>query len=83
MSDSSHPRGRIYRCPVCGAELAVLAEQAGEFIPRCCDVPMERRAERLTFYSCPLCGAEIGVVQAGTGRFEPRCCDRAMERQAA
>ena len=83
MSEAANTRGLIYRCPVCGAELAVLSTRAGELVPRCCDVAMDALAERMAFYVCPACGAEIGVAQKGAGPFLPRCCDRAMERQAA
>jgi predicted RNA-binding Zn-ribbon protein involved in translation (DUF1610 family) len=83
MSESANTRGLIYRCPVCGAEAAVLATRSGVLVPRCCDVVMDALGERMTFYVCPVCGSEIGVVQKGAGPFLPRCCDRSMARQAA
>jgi hypothetical protein len=42
----TRPKGAIYRCPVCGAELAVIGSRMGLFQPRCCDtdmVPLSRR----------------------------------------
>ena len=76
-------KGQVYRCPVCGAELSVLADRAGDFAPVCCSRPMEPQDERLAFYVCPVCGAEIGVVHAGESSFRPRCCDTEMRLDAA
>jgi competence CoiA-like predicted nuclease len=81
MSDDS-PRGIIYRCPVCGAELAVLGDAMGKFLPRCCDQDMVQKDERAAFYFCPVCGAEIAVLKAGEGEFLPRCCDTPMKSAA-
>ncbi len=77
------PTGRVYRCPVCGAEVAVLSRDMGEFRPRCCSVEMELVPRRLVFYVCPVCGAEIAIVKPGEGEFQPRCCNTDMARQAA
>lgn len=77
------PRGLIYRCPVCGAELAVLASRMGSFVPRCCNRDMIQQRRTLVFYVCPVCGAEIAVLGKGAGRFVPRCCDMDMLLEAA
>ena len=77
-----HPRGMVYRCEICGAELTVLAFAAGRFEPKCCDAPMQPKPRRVAFYHCPLCGAEIAVLKAGEGEFAPRCCNTAMEPMA-
>jgi len=79
----SSSRGRVYRCPICGAELAVVAAGTGEFRPRCCDTDMVRLARGLAFYVCPICGAELAVMRKGGGMFAPRCCDTAMLPAAA
>jgi len=76
-------RGALYRCPVCGAEVAVLSGHTGEFSPSCCNRPMVRLARGLQFYVCPVCGAELAVLKPSTGRFTPRCCNRDMVRAAA
>lgn len=81
MSNVS-PRGRVYRCVVCGAEVAVLSRRMGDFVPRCCNEPMALLRRRLAFYACPVCGAEIAVVRGGKGQFLPRCCNVAMRRAA-
>jgi len=60
-----------------------LAEQHGEFHPRCCNKPMEIVPRRLSFFVCPICGAEIGTVREGKGEFLPRCCNTEMLRAAA
>jgi desulfoferrodoxin-like iron-binding protein len=77
------PHKRIYRCPVCGAELTVLAAGTGEFRPRCCNRDMIPQSRGLAFYVCPVCGAEVGVLLEGGGQFEPRCCNTNMNRRAA
>jgi len=76
-------RGTVYRCPVCGAEVAVLARTTSRFAPRCCNRDMLPLGRRLGFYVCPVCGAELAVLKAGEGRFLPRCCNRDMVREAA
>ena len=76
-------RGTIYRCPVCGAEIAVLARHAGRFAPHCCNTAMVPRRGRLVFYVCPVCGAEVAVLKEGKGEFTPRCCNTNMLRKAA
>jgi desulfoferrodoxin-like iron-binding protein len=75
-------RGRVYRCPVCGAELTVLVTADGAFEPRCCNTAMRPLSRTLTFYRCPVCGAEVAVLVEGTGQFEPRCCNTAMRSAA-
>jgi predicted RNA-binding Zn-ribbon protein involved in translation (DUF1610 family) len=81
--NQSKPRGLIYRCPICGAEVAVVASRMGSFVPRCCDVEMVSQRRRLIFYVCPVCGAEIAVLGQGAGQFVPRCCDVEMLLEAA
>ena len=75
-------RGRVYRCPVCGAEITVLASVAGNFRPRCCNTDMLVKRGQATFYVCPVCGAEIAVLKESAGEFRPRCCNTAMQRAA-
>lgn len=82
-SKPQYVRGTVYRCPVCGAEIAVLARTMGRFAPRCCNTEMIPRAARLVFYLCPVCGAEIAVLKEGEGEFTPRCCNTKMRREAA
>ncbi len=72
------PIGRIYRCPVCGAEVIVVGTRIGEFAPRCCNQPMRLMRQRAVFFVCPVCGAEIVIVRKGRGAFTPRCCNTAM-----
>jgi desulfoferrodoxin-like iron-binding protein len=83
MSAPAIVRGVVYRCPVCGAELATLACADGDFDPWCCNRPMEPRSARLRFYHCPVCGAEVALVRDGGGTIEPVCCNRPMAVQAA
>jgi hypothetical protein len=76
-------RGMVYWCPVCGAEIGVMAARHGEFCPRCCNKPMDVLPRRLSFFICPVCGAEIGVVKKGKGEFLPSCCNTKMLLEAA
>ena len=75
--------GTVYRCPVCGAELAVLVSATGRFTPRCCNRDMVATRRRGVFYYCPVCGAELMVLRARHGVFVPRCCNTAMLPKAA
>ena len=68
-------RGTVYVCPVCGAEVAVLAHKVGEFCPRCCNVEMKEQREKLQFFVCPVCKAEIGVLRHGKGIIVAHCCN--------
>jgi len=77
------PRGLVYRCARCGAELIVLAPSIGRFDPICCGEPMRPKPGRVAFYRCPVCGAEIAVLKKGEGIFTPRCCNTAMRLMAA
>jgi predicted RNA-binding Zn-ribbon protein involved in translation (DUF1610 family) len=80
----SHMLGRVYRCPVCGAELTVVSFNTGDFAPRCCNVAMEAKPDRAVFYWCPVCGAMLTVMRERRGgAFAPRCCHTAMRRWAA
>lgn len=75
--------GLVYRCPICGAEVTVLAAKMGRFGPRCCGKNMMLTPRRLVMYFCPHCGAEIAVVCAGEGDLRPRCCGQDMLLKAA
>ena len=80
---AAKPRGAIYVCPVCGAEIIVLAPCQGCFTPRCCNQPMALRPRRVKFYVCPVCGAEIAALhQAHSVDFHPRCCGQDMQPAA-
>ena len=81
--NSPSSRGLIYRCPICGAEIAVLARTVGQFTPRCCNQEMAPLQDRGVFYVCPVCGAELAVLRTGSPKFIPICCNRHMDRQAA
>jgi desulfoferrodoxin-like iron-binding protein len=81
--NSPPPVGAIYRCPVCGSELVVLAGAGGALDPRCCNRPMVSLRRRAVFYHCPTCGSAIVAVNLIRGVFAPRCCNRPMELTAA
>jgi len=74
-------RGEVFRCPLCGAEVAVLAFKSGDFHPRCCNVDMELLPKvKLSFYFCPECAAEVALVRGDAAPFDPHCCNRPMIR---
>ncbi len=81
--EKQNPRGLVYRCPVCGAEVAVVGDRMGAFEPVCCGTPMQPVKRRLAFYRCPVCGAEVAALVETEGVFEPRCCQQPMVRLAA
>jgi ribosomal protein L37AE/L43A len=76
-------RGAVYFCPVCHAEIMVLAPRAGDFRPRCCNKDMVLAARRIGFYVCSVCGSELGVLRKGPGLFQPHCCNKLMLPEAA
>jgi len=76
-------RGVVFRCPVCGAEIVVLADSYGEFAPVCCNVAMVDTNVRLRLFVCPVCRAEVAIIREGGGEFVPRCCNTAMVLVAA
>jgi Zn finger protein HypA/HybF involved in hydrogenase expression len=71
-------KGTVYRCPICGAEAAII-RMGAEPAPRCCNEPMELAPAVNAVYRCPLCSSEVMVIAHGK-RLEPRCCNRAMIR---
>ncbi len=79
----NNPRGMVYVCPVCRAEIIVVGRDMGDFAPRCCDTDMIPRPVRTPFYFCPICGAEVVVTRAGEGPLTPRCCNVDMRLIAA
>jgi endogenous inhibitor of DNA gyrase (YacG/DUF329 family) len=77
-------RGKVYRCPICGAEVTVLAHECGEFHPVCCNVPMTLEERTLVFYVCPHCRSEVTLTEGfNESAFAPMCCNAAMIKQAA
>lgn len=83
MTATTRSRGFLYRCPVCGTELTVLAHEMGRFAPQCCNRDMIKMKRRVAFYICPVCGAELAVVHPTEGRFDPHCCNVPMQLEAA
>ena len=71
-------RGVVYHCPVCGAEIAVLAAEYGSFLPRCCNVAMKEKKELLEFFFCPICHSEIALLKRGSQNLSAHCCNREM-----
>ena len=75
--------GRVYSCPICGAEVTVTLFGDGKLAPVCCNQPMEITDIICSVYSCPACGAEITVIKEGEGALTPQCCNRHMTRLVA
>lgn len=70
--------GRIYHCPVCGAEVTVVLFGGGQLAPVCCNQPMTITNVICAIYFCPVCGAEVTVIRERKGDLTPRCCNRSM-----
>lgn len=77
------PKGLVCRCPLCGAEIAIISYRMGEFKPRCCNTDMIPQRRKLTFYRCEVCATEIAVLGEESSTFEPICCNTAMVREVA
>jgi desulfoferrodoxin-like iron-binding protein len=75
--------GRVYHCPVCGAEVTVVLFGGGSLAPVCCNQPMAITNVICAIYSCPVCGAEITVIKKENGVLKPRCCNRPMTLRLA
>lgn len=80
---NSATRGAVYFCPVCHAEIMVIARRSGDFHPRCCNREMVPASRRIRFYVCSVCGSELGILRKGPGLFEPHCCNKLMVLEAA
>ncbi len=76
--------GTMLRCPVCGAEITVLAWRGGgSFQPRCCNVKMELLPQKAIFFKCEICKAEIAAINdLSRSDFTPICCNRQMIKKA-
>ncbi len=77
------PRGMVFKCSVCGSEVAVVGTAMGRFAPVCCNRAMVAVDRRLLFFRCPVCGAEVAVLAVRRGVFEPCCCNRPMVAESA
>lgn len=80
MHSETASLGAMYRCAVCGAEIAVLRASGGSFRPVCCNRPMEQLPHQAIMYRCTVCGSEIAVIRPGAPGFRPRCCNTDMVR---
>ncbi|MBI3397959.1 MAG: hypothetical protein HY026_01780 [Deltaproteobacteria bacterium] len=69
--------GRIYRCPVCGAELSVIKSGSGELKPICCNTKMIMLEAVNTVYVCSVCRSELMVIK-DVEKLEPVCCNKKM-----
>jgi competence CoiA-like predicted nuclease len=77
---SGNGLGRVYRCPVCGAELSVIRSGNGNLAPHCCNVKMELINNRTNpVYYCKVCGSELMVINEKNGALEPICCNQIMQ----
>ncbi len=76
---SGNRRGRVYRCPICGAELSVIRGGEGVLAPVCCNTRMELLGRSNTVYRCSICGSELMVIKDGGGKPEPVCCNEKMQ----
>jgi competence CoiA-like predicted nuclease len=72
------PRGAVYRCPVCGAELSVVRRTAGVQAHLCCNTEMVLTSRVNPTYFCSVCGTELMLIKGKGKRFSPVCCNEPM-----
>jgi desulfoferrodoxin-like iron-binding protein len=72
------PLGRVYRCPVCGAELSVIRNGKGSLRPVCCNTHMVQLKTINHLYVCSICGSELMVIRGGVKTMNPLCCNKKM-----
>ena len=70
--------GRVYRCPVCGAELSVIRGGRGRLRPICCNTEMVQLKTINHVYVCSVCGSELMVIRGGIKTLNPVCCNKKM-----
>ncbi len=69
--------GRVYRCPVCGAELSVIRGGRGRLQPVCCNTEMVQLKITSHVYVCSICGSELMIIKGGEN-LQPICCNKKM-----
>lgn len=69
--------GRVYRCPVCGAELSVIRGGRGRLRPVCCNTEMVQLKITNHVYVCSICGSELMIIKGGEN-LQPICCNKKM-----
>jgi DNA-directed RNA polymerase subunit RPC12/RpoP len=75
--------GRVYRCPVCGAEVLVVKASSQALDPHCCNtdmLPLEKVAD---IYHCKVCGSELAAMRDSGGPMELICCHEPMMKMVA
>jgi hypothetical protein len=77
----TYTKGQVLVCPVCKAEVTILAGKSDTFVPICCQVEMVPLAQKLAFYRCEICGAEIAVLIDKSDTFTPICCNEVMQKE--
>ena len=76
-----YTKGRVLVCPVCRAQITILAGKSDTFVPICCQVEMQPLEKKHAFYHCRVCGAEIAVLIDNSNTFTPICCDEVMQKE--
>jgi len=76
-----YTKGQVLVCPVCKAEITVIAGSSENFVPVCCQVEMQPVEKKLAFYRCEICGAEIAVLVDKGPNFIPVCCNEVMKKE--
>lgn len=78
MQESKKDKRQVYYCPVCGAEIIVLAKNIGKFTPYCCNEKMELVHRKIFTYFCSVCGIEVCALNGKKQNFIPSCCNKDM-----
>ncbi|PLX44429.1 MAG: hypothetical protein C0609_05525 [Deltaproteobacteria bacterium] len=74
--------GRVFKCPVCGAEVMVVGAASQELDPHCCNTSMLPKPRVHEVYHCAHCGAEVALVSGSAEHLDPYCCNDRMRRIA-
>lgn len=82
MTSDRNILGRVYRCPVCGAELSVIKGGNGILKPMCCNTEMIMLKKINTVYICLVCFSELMVIKGHGKKLNPICCNKKMFKES-
>ena len=75
--------GRVYRCPVCGAEVLVVKAASQALDAHCCNTAMKPVDKVVDIYHCKQCGSELAALRDSGGPLDLNCCNAPMTKLPA
>lgn len=72
-------KGRVYKCPVCGAETTVIKPKSDDLELHCCNTFMKIQPRINKSFKCKTCKSEIMVIRNDDANLDPHCCNEIME----